>query len=92
VREEIGGEITPPRYLATLENIFVYEGAAGHEIVRVYEAALTDRSFYERDAWEGVEGEERFPVVWKPLDEFRRGAKLYPDGLLALVDEGAPPS
>lgn len=29
---------------------------------------------------------ERINCMWKPIADFRNGARLYPDGLLALLD------
>jgi 8-oxo-dGTP pyrophosphatase MutT (NUDIX family) len=84
-REEIGSHLDDIRYLGTLENIYVYGGHPGHELVRVYEARLTARSLYERDSWDfKVEDGSSCHAVWKPLDDFA-DAPLYPDGLLNLI-------
>ena len=83
--EELGAQLEDVSYVATLENIFVYEGQPGHEIALIYEAAFRDRALYARDEWEIVDEGERVRVLWKSLDDFRAGAKLYPDGLLVLV-------
>jgi len=37
LREEVGAEVCELRYLGTLENLFMYGGAHGHEIVQVHE-------------------------------------------------------
>src|SRR4051812_6931891 len=42
VREEIGAEAINLRYLATIENIFTYNGEVGHEIVQVYRGDLAN--------------------------------------------------
>ncbi len=84
-REELGAELDDIRYLATLENIYAYEGATGHELVRVYEARLRDPSFYERDGWEfSFDDGSPGRAVWKALDALG-DASLYPDGLLELL-------
>lgn len=87
MREELNAELADVRYLATVENIFTYEGALGHEIVLLYEARLVDESFYAQEEMVGVEGEETFRVVWKSLAGLRRvdAPPLYPDGLLELL-------
>ncbi len=84
---EIGAEITTPRYLATLENIFVYIGQQGHEICLIYAAALVDASLYEQEWIAGQEDDgTALKAVWMPIDQFRNGqAILYPDGLLPLL-------
>ena len=89
IREEIGTELVDVRYLATLENIHQHLGRPGHEIVRVYEARLSDPSVYERDLIDGAEedGEPRH-CVWKPIADFIRGVPLYPEGLLDVLTRG----
>jgi hypothetical protein len=73
-----------------LENLFVYDGAPGHEYVRVYEARLADDSLYQAEAMTGHEEDgQSFEVVWLDLGRVRRGeVPLYPDRLLALLDTG----
>ncbi len=90
LREEIQAEVAGVRYLGTLENIFTYNGQAGHEIVLVYDGALVDRSLYERATIEGREDDAEllFVARWLALDALRApGAPpLYPAGLLQLLD------
>jgi ADP-ribose pyrophosphatase YjhB (NUDIX family) len=81
--EELAVEVASTRYLATLENVFAYEGKPWHELVRVYEVELAGllpaTPFTVLDS----DGE----VVWMPLSAFEgEGAPpLYPDGLLQLL-------
>lgn len=86
IREELGLEITDADYVGTVENIFTYLGVAAHEIVRVYAARFVDHSQYERSRFECTEANgARFTCVWKPIADFRAGARLYPEGLLGLI-------
>ena len=92
LQEEIGVEvINNLRYLTTLENIFSYQGETGHEIVMVYEGAFADESIYQQAVIDGVEDSGvEFKAVWKSLSDFQDGqTPLYPDGLLALLTDGA---
>ena len=86
VREEIGAEVVSLQYLFTLENIFTFNGEAGHEIVMVYDGRLVDEAYYAREIIEGQEFDEfrQLPLkaVWMRIEEFGPGAPLYPDGLL----------
>jgi 8-oxo-dGTP pyrophosphatase MutT (NUDIX family) len=89
--EEIGAEVTDLVYLGALENIFVFDGTPGHEIVQVYDGKLVDSGLYELDVIEGHESEENLSmkVIWKSLGEFGPGKLiLYPDGLLELLYSG----
>jgi 8-oxo-dGTP pyrophosphatase MutT (NUDIX family) len=86
LREEIGAEADVVARVATIENLFTYEGELGHEIVLVYECTLRDPSFYERDAWEAPEPalNTTHQVAWKHPDRFTRGHEiLYPEEVLA---------
>lgn len=86
--EEIGAEVGEIWYLGTLENIFVFNGEPGHEIVMVYDGVLTDSGLYEQAEVEGDEAEvgESFKAVWKSLDEFgEEKSILYPTGLAELL-------
>ena len=88
IREEIGAELVDVRYLGTLENLFVYLGRPGHEIALIYMAHLRDGSLQDRDlitARDDAGG--TFRCLWKPLDEFRGGVPLYPDGLLEMLTD-----
>ena len=87
--EEISAEVKDLVYLGTLENIFIFDGEPGHEIVQVYDGVLTESGLYEQAEILGNEAdaiEDEFTATWKSLDEFGPGkAILYPDGLLELL-------
>jgi 8-oxo-dGTP pyrophosphatase MutT (NUDIX family) len=86
--EEIGAEVCELHYLGTLENIFVFNGMPGHEIVQVYDGALKDVSLYEQTVIIGREVDmgETFRAVWKHIEEFGPGKSiLYPTGLLGML-------
>ncbi|HET6314640.1 MAG TPA: NUDIX hydrolase [Chloroflexia bacterium] len=88
IREELGAEVKPEslRFLGTLENIFVYNGLPGHEIMLVYDGELSDVTLYELGELHAHEDDGvPFRALWKPLEEFGRGAPLYPNGLLELL-------
>ena len=86
IREEFGVELASTEYLGTVENIFSYLGATGHEIVRVYAAGFVDPAQYERDRFSCIESDGAdFTCVWKPIADFRAGSRLYPEGLLELI-------
>ena len=86
MREELGAEIKDVRFLQVMENLFVFNGARGHEIVWMHDAALVDPAFYTRDEIIINEDGTRGRALWKPLSEFGVSrAILYPDGLLELL-------
>jgi len=93
--EEIQAEVSDLRYLATLENIFTFQGEMGHEIVMVFDGKLVDETLYEVPFIQRVDtaGDEPLRAVWKRLSDFGPGRPpLYPDGLLELLLEMQPPA
>jgi 8-oxo-dGTP pyrophosphatase MutT (NUDIX family) len=88
LKEELNAEVGELRYLGTLENIFVFNGTPGHEIVMVYDGALVDSGLYEQAVIVGQEANgEVIRAMWKSLDEFGEGKSiLYPLGLLELLE------
>ena len=88
ILEEIGAEVCELKYLGTLENIFVFNGTPGHEIVQVYNGSLRDTRLYEQTMIVGreVDINDSFRAVWKRIDEFGEGKSiLYPTGLLEIL-------
>ena len=89
IGEELGAEIEGVRPLGVLENLFTCEGKAGHEIVLVFDAAFTDRSFYDQAVLYGHEqgaAAPAFTAEWKSLDELAAGSvRLVPEGLAAFL-------
>lgn len=85
--EEINVKVGEVRYLGTLENIFTFNGAPGHEIVMVFDGVLKNSGLYEQAEIEGKEANgESIGAVWMELDQFRKGKSiLYPNGLLELL-------
>jgi 8-oxo-dGTP pyrophosphatase MutT (NUDIX family) len=88
IEEEAAREIKNLLYLGAIENIFVYDGKPGHEIVLVYQADFVDPDVYKVESIRCQDNGEEFDAVWKSLSEFREGkAPLYPEGLLDLLDK-----
>jgi ADP-ribose pyrophosphatase YjhB (NUDIX family) len=86
LHEELGAEVRDLKLLGVFENIFVYLGQPGHELVWVYDTSFVDASFYARDVIEADEGGARFEARWVPIETFTSGAApLYPEGMLPLL-------
>jgi 8-oxo-dGTP pyrophosphatase MutT (NUDIX family) len=88
--EEINVEVDRQslKYLGTLENIFVFNGEPGHEIVMIYDGALVEPGLYERAMIVGQEADgKQFQAIWKNISEFGEGKSiLYPVGLLEMLN------
>ena len=89
LREELGAEADVDRLVATIENLFTYEGEAAHEICLVYECTLREERLYALDEWDAHEetsdGVVVHPVSWRAIDSFGPGGGLYPVELRELI-------
>jgi 8-oxo-dGTP pyrophosphatase MutT (NUDIX family) len=86
ISEELGAELCNMHFMGMLENIFVYNGENGHELVFVYKADFADRSLYEREVINASEDDfKKFEAIWVPISTFTPQAPIYPDGLLDLI-------
>lgn len=87
IQEELKAEISSLRYLGAVENIFMFNGQRGHEIVLVYDGEFVDSSLYGRPQLEGLEHDgSTFRAVWKSIGQMREeGMPIYPTGLTDLL-------
>lgn len=87
IKEEINAEVTDLHYLGTLENIFVFEGEKGHELVQVYDGRFVDENLYQKVVIQGIEQTSPFRAVWVDLGKNGQGnPPLYPTGLVELLE------
>lgn len=85
IAEELGATLLEPRLLGVLENIFTYDGEAGHEVVFVYAGRLAEGDVVpDSGAW-FADNEVPMWVEWRPLDDAAVDVPLYPDGVGALL-------
>jgi len=86
-QEEIGKALIQVEYLETVENIFVYKGRPGHEIIRLYRAEFADPEVYQQTEVMGQEDNGKsFRALWVPLPDFTQGHKrLVPETLLPVL-------
>jgi len=86
---ELDVELSNVAYLGALESVFTFEGQPGHEVVLVYRADLAADERFALESGAGAESDGTpYTARWLPLNDVRTGvARLYPDGLLDLLDE-----
>ena len=88
ISEEIGVEVENLNLIEIIENIFVYEGKQGHQIVFVYDAEFVDKSWYDKDELTCFESAIKTPFAakWLSLAEIKdRNIRLVPEGLMSLI-------
>lgn len=93
--EELGVPARPVRFLGTLENVFVYRGEPGHEVILNWLVEFEDPALYAVDEFVVTEGAATQTARWvQPAELAARGIPLYPEGIVALiastVGEAAP--
>lgn len=94
LREELDAEADVGRLVATIENLFTYEGESAHEICLVYECTLRDERL-ALDEWDAHEetagGLVVHSVSWRAIDSFGPGRDiLYPEQLRESLEQGRP--
>ena len=88
--EELNAKVTIVSSWRFFENIYVHEGAKGHEIVFIAKAEFVDGTYYQREKIEFTEDNGVVGTAgwFDPNDLKSRGVALYPDGLSEhIIDE-----
>jgi ADP-ribose pyrophosphatase YjhB (NUDIX family) len=80
ISEELGTTFLEPRLLGVLENVFVFEGTPGHEVVFLYAGELADPDIVPSEGgWFQDNGVPMF-VEWRAVDDSGHPWPLYPGG------------
>ena len=95
VKEELDAEVVDVTFLGALENIFIYDGRPGHEIVLIYDGRFADPALNADDIRLcGKSGAEiLYDGCWRSISFFsgHEAPPLYPEGLLDLLKgHGSP--
>ncbi|MEZ4585307.1 MAG: NUDIX domain-containing protein [Gemmatimonadales bacterium] len=86
ISEELNQPICCREQICVLENMFLYEGHPGHEIVFVFEVEFENQSAYATDGYAYIDQGIENDVVWKRATEFQNSSEqLFPEGLLEYL-------
>jgi 8-oxo-dGTP pyrophosphatase MutT (NUDIX family) len=73
-QEEIQADLTNICYLGCIENIFIYNGQPGHEIIQLYKCDFADTKFYQLESLVFSEGEHhQHTALWIDIARFKSG-------------------
>jgi 8-oxo-dGTP pyrophosphatase MutT (NUDIX family) len=73
-QEEIQADLTNIRYLGCIENIFIYNGKQGHEIIQLYQCDFVDTKFYQLESLVFSESEHhQHTALWIDIARFKSG-------------------
>ncbi|MEK7564615.1 MAG: NUDIX domain-containing protein [Patescibacteria group bacterium] len=79
-QEELGTDLENLSFIKIVENIFIYNGQQGHEVVFVYKGNLVNKTLYQKDIIKVEDGGIKFDAKWILLDDVYSGKfKLYPE-------------
>ncbi|MBV8883764.1 MAG: NUDIX hydrolase [Chroococcidiopsidaceae cyanobacterium CP_BM_RX_35] len=82
-QEEIQAELKNIQYLGCLENLFIFNGNPGHEIIQLYQCDFVDPKFYQLEQLVFAEGKRQKTALWIEINRFKSGElKLVPDNFL----------
>lgn len=82
-REEIEAELTNIRYLGCIENIFVFNGQQGHEMIQLYQCDFTEPKFYQLEKIVFSEKEREKTALWVDIARCRSGElRVVPEQFL----------
>ncbi len=84
VKEEIGGTLINATLCGVIENIFTYNGEAGHEIVFVYTGELADTDLLTQERIPNTDSEGF--TDWIPAtDVLEKKIQIVPEGILDYI-------
>ncbi len=85
-QEEIQAKLTNISYLGCLENLFIFNGKQGHELLQVYQCDFADAKFYELESLVFAEGKRQKTALWVDIALFKSGELLLvPEPFLAML-------
>jgi len=72
-QEEIQAELANISYLGCMENLFVFNGQPGHEILQVYQCDFVEPKFYQLEQLIFSEGKRKKTALWVEINRFKSG-------------------
>lgn len=85
--EELQADLKNIQYLGCLENLFVFNGKPGHELVQLYRCDFADAAFYQLERkFRVIESQDEWVASWIAIDRFRSGElHLVPEAVLEYL-------
>jgi len=84
--EELQAELTNIKYLGCIENLFTFNGKAGHELLQLYQCDFVDSKFYQLEQIEFAEGEYKKTALWMDIKQCKSGGlRIVPEQFLEYL-------
>ncbi len=71
--EELQAELTNIKYLGCIENLFMFNGQPGHELIQLYQCDFVDPKFYQLEQIEFSEGDYKKTALWLDIKQCKSG-------------------
>ncbi|MEA5622069.1 NUDIX hydrolase [Nostoc sp. UHCC 0251] len=80
-QEEIQADLTNIKYLGCIENLFIFNGRQGHEIIQLYQCDFVDSKFYQLESLVFSESQtHKHRALWMDISRFKSGEfRLVPE-------------
>ncbi|MFN6570989.1 NUDIX hydrolase [Nostoc minutum NIES-26] len=80
-QEEIQADLTNIRYLGCIENLFIFNGRQGHEIIQLYQCDFAEPKFYQLESLMFSESvNHHHKALWINISRFKSGElRLVPE-------------
>lgn len=84
--EELQAELKNIKYLGCIENLFTFNGKAGHELLQLYQCDFVDSKFYQLEQIEFAEGEYKKTALWMDIKQCKSGElRIVPEQFLEYL-------
>lgn len=85
-QEELQAELTNIKYLGCIENLFIYNGKSGHELIQLYQCDFADSKFYQLDQIEFTEGTHKGIALWLDIADCKsEKLRVVPEQFLNYI-------
>jgi 8-oxo-dGTP pyrophosphatase MutT (NUDIX family) len=80
-QEEIQADLTNIQYLGCIENLFIFDGRQGHEIIQLYQCDFADSKFYQlKELTFSESPNHKHRALWIEISRFKSGElRLVPE-------------
>jgi 8-oxo-dGTP pyrophosphatase MutT (NUDIX family) len=80
-QEEIQADLTNIKYLGCIENLFIFNGRQGHEIIQLYQCDFADSKFYQLESLVFSESQHhKHRALWIDISSLKSGElRLVPE-------------
>ena len=80
-QEEIQADLTNIKYLGCIENLFIFNGRQGHEIIQLYQCDFVDSKFYQLESLVFSESQHhKHRALWIDISSLKSGElRLVPE-------------